>query len=103
MESISKKVAYVKEEAKKGTGNHKCHWPGCNRFVPPAMWGCSEHWYTLPKLLRLKIWNAYQTGQEISKRPSPEYVRIVREVHEWITKNHSTPKQREQRQKELDL
>lgn len=85
MTKIGDKVAHVKS-AKPERG-HTCHWPGCTRHVPPAMWGCREHWYALPKNLRDKIWATYQIGQEISKTPSREYVNVAREVQEWIDAN----------------
>ncbi|MGH8572085.1 MAG: hypothetical protein ACREX8_05860, partial [Gammaproteobacteria bacterium] len=52
------------------TSGHTCHWPGCGKPVPPAMWGCREHWFRLPKLLRDEIWATYRPGQEIDKEPS---------------------------------
>jgi hypothetical protein len=52
------------------------------------MWGCRSHWYALPRELRDKIWTAYRPGQEIDKRPSPEYIAIAREVQEWIADNY---------------
>lgn len=63
---------------------HTCHWPGCGRRVAPALWGCKEHWFKLPILLRNRIWRAYRPGQEITKTPSAEYVRVAQEVQEWI-------------------
>jgi hypothetical protein len=63
---------------------HTCHWPKCERPVPPAMWGCREHWYKLPKFLRDKIWRTYRPGQEITKDPSPAYVEAALEVQRWI-------------------
>lgn len=68
----------------KQTRYHACHWPGCDRQVPPAMWGCRPHWFTLPKDLRNKIWRAYRPGQEKDGKPSEEYVKAAREVQEWI-------------------
>lgn len=53
---------------------HRCHWPGCEVAVPPAMWGCREHWFRLPRGLRRRIWAAYRPGQEVDKRPSPAYI-----------------------------
>jgi hypothetical protein len=47
-----------------------CHWPGCERQVPPAMWGCKPHWFKLPKQLRDRIWATYEIGQEVSMTPS---------------------------------
>lgn len=66
---------------------HTCHWPGCERDVPPAMWGCSPHWFSLPKPLRDDIWRAYRPGQEITKTPSDAYVAAARAVQRWITEH----------------
>lgn len=63
---------------------HTCHWPGCAKNVPPAMWGCRIHWFTLPKFLRDKVWTTYIPGQEITKTPSPAYLKVANEVQEWI-------------------
>ena len=64
--------------------NHRCHWPGCGRPVPPKMWGCKFHWFRLPRVLRGKVWAAYRPGQEIDQRPSAEYIVVAHEVQEWI-------------------
>ena len=53
---------------------HLCHWPECEKEVPPAMWGCKAHWFTLPKKIRDRIWATYVPGQEITKTPSAEYL-----------------------------
>lgn len=53
---------------------HKCHWPGCERSVPPRMWGCLAHWRALPRHIRDAIWAAYVPGQEIRKDPSAAYM-----------------------------
>lgn len=68
--------------------SHTCHWPGCEREVPPSMWGCKPHWFALPKALRDDIWRTYRPGQEISKTPSAEYLAAARAVREWIEANH---------------
>ncbi len=79
------KADYVRAQAAADkTTDHHCHWPGCNRRVPPAMWGCRQHWYRLPAELRAKIWRTFRPGQEMSKTPSREYVAAAREVREWI-------------------
>lgn len=70
------------------TRNHPCHWPDCEVQVPPAKWGCSRHWFMLPKRLRDRIWSTYEIGQEESLNPSKEYVAAAREVQEWI-KEHT--------------
>lgn len=76
------KADYVRRQ--KQTREHTCHWPGCTRQVPPAMWGCREHWFRLPKRLRDKIWAAYRPGQEIDMRPSQAYLDAAQEVDDWI-------------------
>lgn len=82
MENVSDKVKYVKAQAQ--TRKHECHWPGCDKQVPPAMWGCSKHWFTLPTQLRSKIWHTYRPGQEVTMTPSKEYIEIAKEVQAWI-------------------
>lgn len=63
---------------------HTCHWPGCNKVVPPAMWGCKPHWFQLPKALRDAIWKTYVPGQEVTKTPSQRYQLAARLVQGWI-------------------
>lgn len=62
---------------------HTCHWPGCSTPVPAKMWGCSKHWFTLPRILRGKIRATYRPGQEIDKRPSVEYLAVADEAQRW--------------------
>ena len=82
----SEKVAYVKQQGQ--TRDHHCHWPGCGKQVPPAMWGCKEHWFKLPKRLRDRIWAAFRPGQEVNRTPSREYLDAAIEVREWIESNY---------------
>lgn len=82
---MTDKAAYVK--AQKQTRSHICHWPGCNKQVPPAMWGCSKHWFQLPASLRAKVWAAYMPGQEITMKPSAAYVAVAHEVAAWLKEN----------------
>lgn len=81
------KVSHVRKA--KQSRDHTCHWPGCNKQVPPAMWGCKEHWYKLPKRLRDKIWETYTIGQEQGiALITNEYVKAAREVQEWIKEHY---------------
>ncbi len=66
---------------------HHCHWPGCNREVPPKLWGCKQHWFRLPRRLRDRIWATYVPGQEITKTPSRAYIEAAHEVQQWIAEN----------------
>ena len=63
--------------------SHTCHWPGCSREVPPRMWGCRAHWFTLPKRLRDAVWLQYVPGQEDRKDPSPAYLEVADRVQQW--------------------
>ena len=69
---------------------HNCHWPGCDKQVPPAKWGCIKHWYMLPISLRNKIWATYKIGQEETRTPSREYVYVARQVQAWINARPNT-------------
>lgn len=64
---------------------HECHWLGCTKQVPPALWGCKQHWFRLPAALRARIWRAYRPGQEKDLRPSAEYIEAAKAVQAWIT------------------
>lgn len=82
------KVEYVRDKLRTDRQRgHKCHWTGCNRDVPPAVWGCRDHWYRLPLELRRKIWATFRPGQEETKTPSRAYVEVAREVQDWIARN----------------
>lgn len=76
------KVAHVKSAQQ--TRGHLCHWPGCVKEVPPAMWGCTPHWYALPADIRSAIWRAYKIGQEDTMTPSRAYIEAARRAQEWI-------------------
>lgn len=82
---VAEKVRYVRSQGQ--TRDHHCHWPGCGKQVPPALWGCRPHWYRLPKALRDRIWRAYQPGQEIAMLPSREYLQVANDVQQWIRDN----------------
>lgn len=83
---MNEKAQYVKSQGQ--TRDHTCYWPGCTKQVPPAMWGCKEHWYMLPKPIRDKIWAAYRPGQERRLDPSRAYLDAAHEALDWIYANH---------------
>ena len=74
---------YVKQQEQ--TRHHTCHWPGCDRQVPPAMWGCKPHWFKLPKRLRDAIWRTFEPGQEVDMTPSKLYLQASDDVDRWIS------------------
>lgn len=83
------KANYVRRQPQ--TRGHECHWPGCGKQVPPAMWGCSRHWFRLPKYLRDRIWATYRPGQEKTMTPSDAYIAAAKDVQAWIDANGDTP------------
>lgn len=82
MTSIAEKAAHVRAAGQ--SRHHHCHWPGCEKQVPPAMWGCKPHWFALPQTIRNRIWRTYRAGQEQDGRPSRDYLEVAREAQEWI-------------------
>jgi hypothetical protein len=82
---MSIKADYVRQQPQ--TRSHGCHWPGCTKQVPPAMWGCKTHWFRLPARLRAKVWRTYIPGQEVTMKPSPEYIAVANEVQQWCREN----------------
>lgn len=80
--AAARKADYVRRQQQ--TREHTCHWPGCETQVPPAMWGCRPHWFTLPKRLRDRVWAAYTPGQERRLDPSADYLAVAHEVQSWI-------------------
>jgi hypothetical protein len=79
---INEKLKHVLNQGQ--TRDHTCHWPGCEKQVPPALWGCTRHWYSLPSYLRTKVWAAYKIGQEIRMDLSDDYIKVMKEVNQWI-------------------
>ena len=80
---MTSKADYVRLQPV-AAGNHHCHWPGCTKQVLPPMWGCKAHWFTLPPVLRAKVWAAYVPGQEVTLTPSDAYLAVANEVQAWI-------------------
>lgn len=57
---------------------HHCHAQGCEVEVPPSKLMCANHWRMVPRELQRCVWNFYRDGQEVDKKPSPEYVKAAR-------------------------
>lgn len=58
--------------------SHTCHATGCEKLVPPSMWGCRRHWFMVPKALRDRIWATYRAGQEDDWKPSRRYLEAAK-------------------------
>jgi hypothetical protein len=68
---------------------HTCHARGCNRPVPPKMFMCRTHWFSLPKPMRDAIWDVYVPGQEVRKDPSPEYIETAQAAIDWLARKEA--------------
>lgn len=52
------------------------------------MWGCSKHWFMLPREIRTKIWAAYRIGQEEGLATvTDSYIEAAREAERYIRQN----------------
>lgn len=63
---------------------HTCHATGCKAKVPPEMFMCRRHWFTLPKPLRDRVWATYRPGQCDDWQISHEYAEAAREAVRYI-------------------
>jgi hypothetical protein len=63
---------------------HTCHATECPVAVPPAMFMCKRHWFSLPRHLRAWVWRTYRPGQEDDKRPSREYCEAAKACVEHV-------------------
>lgn len=41
--------------------SHECPGKGCTITVPTSQLACRNHWFSLPKPLRDRIWSAYRS------------------------------------------
>jgi hypothetical protein len=57
---------------------HTCHAVGCERYVPPQMLMCRQHWFTVPAKLRSRVWSTYQDGQCDTLDPSSAYCQAAK-------------------------
>lgn len=63
---------------------HYCHAEGCRVVVNPKILMCRRHWFQVPAQLRRAVWREYRPGQEVDKRPSPEYLSVMRAAIEAV-------------------
>ena len=63
---------------------HTCHATECHARVPPEMFMCRRHWFSLPKRLRDRIWATYRDGQCDDWEISHAYADAARECVQFI-------------------
>lgn len=69
---------------------HYCHADGCETKVPPRMFMCKPHWYTLPKAMRDRLWELYEPGQERRMDPSVDYIEHAMACVEYVARRTHT-------------
>lgn len=90
--TIEEKVEHVlaAKQTRNQERQHHCHWAGCSKQVPPAMWGCKAHWARLPSKIRAAIWETYVPGQEVRGTPTDAYLDAADAAQEWIREHGNT-------------
>lgn len=63
---------------------HHCHATGCKTSVPPEMFMCRRHWFSLPPHMRREIWRTYRPGQCDDWRISHEYAEAARAAVRFV-------------------
>lgn len=59
---------------------HRCHAKNCLTPIPPKLLMCLPHWRMVPREIQAAIWRHYRPGQEIDKRPSIEYLKVMKDA-----------------------
>lgn len=70
---------------------HTCHAAGCNKHVPPQMFMCKKHWFSLPKQLRDDIWETYREGQCDDWEISHRYAEAARTAVRFVAERENQP------------
>lgn len=63
---------------------HTCHATDCKVAVPPEMFMCKRHWFSLPKRMRNAIWRTYRAGQCGDWNISHGYAEAARTAVQYI-------------------
>jgi hypothetical protein len=81
---MGNKFSHVRHAVLDPTNCHECLWPGCVQQIPRQQLMCKSHWLTLPKLIRDRVWSAYEVGQEADARlVSAEYQDAASAARKW--------------------
>lgn len=78
---------------------HHCHAKGCNVKVPPRLLMCLKHWGRVPRHIQSRIWKHYRPGQEVDKKPSVEYLAVMREAIDAVAAKGDGVKQEDKKRK----
>lgn len=90
---MANKFHHVRHAKLDPTVSHTCHWPGCAVQIPKAMAMCRSHWESLPKLIRARVWDAYEVGQEDHPElVSQQYLDAMSAARAWAERYQNTLK-----------
>jgi len=78
--------ATVPAQRERDESLHLCHARGCGRPIPPRLLMCLRHWRMVPIDIQRRVWKHYRRGQEIDKRPSKEYLEVMKEAIEYVAR-----------------
>lgn len=78
------RVGHVAGRRRRGLMAHTCHATGCKVAVPPEMFMCKRHWFSLPKSMRDRIWATYRPGQCDDWKISHAYAEAARAAVRYI-------------------
>lgn len=63
---------------------HHCHATGCKVPVPPVMFMCHHHWFSLPHQLRRAVLKTYRAGQCDDWAISHAYANAARDAVRYL-------------------
>lgn len=63
---------------------HPCRWPECGERVEIWRWGCSKHWFALPRDIRSAITTTWARGKG---RGTQKHADALKGAQEWIKSN----------------
>lgn len=65
-------------------GEHLCHAVDCHVPVSPALLMCKRHWRMVPRGMQNQVWKHYRKGQEDTKDPSRDYLRVAMKAIRYV-------------------
>lgn len=69
---------------------HTCHAIDCEKSVPPKLLMCLKHWRMVPKAIQILVWQHYVPGQETTKNPTAEYMKVQRKAVIAVARKEGT-------------
>lgn len=69
--------------------DHKCPKDGCMAPVPVDMLACRQHWYSVPKPIRMAVWRAWDNGAGAG---TPEHTRAIEAAVSAMNRSTGAPR-----------